>query len=100
MSLRLNISGVTLKRPLWVFVSLGAQNVWHGEWCCCLAERLGSATASAKTLLTRQIAFEPLPASALLAPLLGWFIRLYKVVMRKKMIHCIRIVRGRFEAAL
>ena len=35
-----------------------------------LAERLGSGDGERKTLLTRQIAFEPLPASVLFA--LGW----------------------------
>ena len=33
---------------------------------CFLAERLGSGDGERKTLLTRQIAFEPLPASVLL----------------------------------
>jgi hypothetical protein len=33
-----------------------------------LAERLGSGDGERKTLLTRQIAFEPLPASVLFAP--------------------------------
>ena len=37
-----------------------------------LAERLGSGDGERKTLLTRQIAFEPLPASVLFA--LGWFV--------------------------
>jgi hypothetical protein len=32
-----------------------------------LAERLGSGDGERKTLLTRQIAFEPLPASVLFA---------------------------------
>jgi len=35
-----------------------------------LGERLGSGDGERKTLLTRQIAFEPLPASVLFA--LGW----------------------------
>ena len=34
-----------------------------------LGERLGSGDGERKTLLTRQIAFEPLPASVLFAPL-------------------------------
>ena len=37
-----------------------------------LAERLGSGDGERKTLLTRQIAFEPLPASVLFA--LGWML--------------------------
>jgi hypothetical protein len=36
-----------------------------------LGERLGSGDGERKTLLTRQIAFEPLPASVLFA--LGWW---------------------------
>jgi hypothetical protein len=38
--------------------------------CCYLIERLGSGDGERKTLLTRQIAFEPLPASVLFARLL------------------------------
>ena len=38
-------------------------------------ERLGSGDGERKTLLTRQIAFEPLPASVLFA--LGWLARSY-----------------------
>ena len=34
---------------------------------CEVAERLGSGDGERKTLLTRQIAFEPLPASVLFA---------------------------------
>jgi hypothetical protein len=37
-----------------------------------LAERFGSGDGERKTLLTRQIAFEPLPASVLFA--LGWLV--------------------------
>ena len=37
------------------------------EVACWLGERLGSGDGESKTLLTRQIAFEPLPASVLLA---------------------------------
>ena len=37
-----------------------------------LAERLGSGDGERKTLLTRQIAFEPLPASVLFGPVRGW----------------------------
>jgi hypothetical protein len=33
----------------------------------CFTERLGSGDGERKTLLTRQIAFEPLPASVLFA---------------------------------
>jgi hypothetical protein len=36
-----------------------------------LAERLGSGDGERKTLLTRQIAFEPLPASVLFALVRG-----------------------------
>jgi len=36
-----------------------------------LAERLGSGDGERKTLLTRQIAFEPLPASVLCVPSMG-----------------------------
>jgi hypothetical protein len=36
-----------------------------------LAERLGSGDGERKTLLTRQIAFEPLPASVLFGLVLG-----------------------------
>jgi len=36
-------------------------------WIVCLGERLGSGDGERKTLLTRQIAFEPLPASVLFA---------------------------------
>ena len=39
----------------------------HHEWRCWLGERLGSGDGERKTLLTRQIAFQPLPASVLLA---------------------------------
>ena len=39
--------------------------VIHGEWSYELGERLGSGDGERKTLLTRQIAFEPLPASVL-----------------------------------
>jgi hypothetical protein len=35
-------------------------------------ERLGSGDGERKTLLTRQIAFEPLPASVLFG--VGWFV--------------------------
>ena len=38
---------------------------------CWLAERLGSGDGERKTLLTRQIALEPLPASVLFALVLG-----------------------------
>jgi hypothetical protein len=41
---------------------------------CFLGERLGSGDGEGWTLLTRQIAFEPLPASVLLA--FGWWFRL------------------------
>jgi hypothetical protein len=40
-----------------------------GVW---LDERLGSGDGERKTLLTRQIAFEPLPASVLFALGCGW----------------------------
>jgi hypothetical protein len=39
----------------------------HGKWRCWLAERFGSGDGERKTLLTRQITFEPLPASVLFA---------------------------------
>ena len=39
-------------------------NITERYW---LAERLGSGDGERKTLLTRQIAFEPLPASVLFA---------------------------------
>ena len=43
---------------------------------CFLAERFGSGDGEGSTLNTRQIAFEPLPASVLFAPVgsLGVFI--------------------------
>jgi hypothetical protein len=44
--------------------------LWHGEWRCWFGERLGSGDGERKTLLTRQIAFEPLPASVLFGFLL------------------------------
>jgi hypothetical protein len=37
------------------------------------AERLGSGDGERKTLITRQIAFEPLPASVLFALVGSWF---------------------------
>jgi hypothetical protein len=37
------------------------------DWLCFLPERFGSGDGERKTLLTRQIAFEPLPASVLFA---------------------------------
>ena len=36
-----------------------------GSWLTKLGERLGSGDGERETLLTRQIAFEPLPASVL-----------------------------------
>jgi hypothetical protein len=39
----------------------------HGGSLCWLGERFGSGDGERKTLLTRQIAFEPLPASVLFA---------------------------------
>ena len=49
-----------------------------------LGERLGSGDGERKTLLTRQIAFEPLPASVLLA--LGWPVIVIKGVWDRWMI--------------
>ena len=40
----------------------------HYDGLCFLAERFGSGDGERKTLLTRQIAFEPLPASVLFGP--------------------------------
>jgi hypothetical protein len=45
-----------------------------------LAERLGSGEAERKTLLTRQIAFEPLLASVLFA--FGWSVKVHEVMAR------------------
>ena len=39
-----------------------------------LGERLGSGDGERKTLLTRQIAFEPLPASVLFGLVRGWMV--------------------------
>ena len=43
-------------------------SLYVGMALCGLAERVGSGDGERKTLLTRQIAFEPLPASVLFAP--------------------------------
>jgi hypothetical protein len=58
-------------RKGWIFLSDGIYFAhMHGElWR--LAERLGSGDGERKTLLTRQIAFEPLPASVLLGVFRG-----------------------------
>ena len=48
----------------------GDYSTGHGKELHWLGERLGSGDGERKTLLTRQIAFEPLPASVLFA--LGW----------------------------
>ena len=57
---------------------------WNGysHDVCFLAERLGSGDGERKTLLTRQIAFEPLPASVLFA-LVGCVV----AVMRKLVVN-------------
>jgi hypothetical protein len=52
------------------FRSLERDVIPHGDQRCLLGERFGSGDGERKTLLTRQIAFEPLPASVLFA--LGW----------------------------
>ena len=43
------------------------------RWTRLLGERLGSGDGERKTLLTRQIAFEPLPASVLFAHVRSWW---------------------------
>ena len=45
----------------------------HGGGLCFLAERLGSGDGERKTLLTRQMPYEPLPASVLFALVFSWW---------------------------
>jgi len=42
--------------------------------CVGLPNRFGSGDGERKTLLTQQIAFEPLPASVLFAVVRSWFL--------------------------
>jgi len=42
-----------------------------------MGERFGSGDGERKTLLTRQIAFEPLPASVLFGVVVGWSGRMW-----------------------
>jgi hypothetical protein len=58
------ISGVTISVTVEVSMDCWCHD---GEGLCFLAERFGSGDGERKTLLTRQIAFEPLPASVLFA---------------------------------
>jgi hypothetical protein len=48
-------------------VQILAAHMIFGREVCWLAERFGSGDGERKTLLTRQTAFEPLPASVLFA---------------------------------